>query len=376
VGESDLIDWNSSKTHWMMSPFFTATEKRLTRDAAKRLTWVKDHLWVASSGTTRTEGMKWIGISRTAFLASAQSVNAHLEVSKSDVWMNVLPPFHVSGISMFARAFVSKTKVIDLSKSQWSAEKFVVEVTKAKGSLSSLVPTQVFDLVSKKLKAPSSMRAIVVSGGAMDRELFLRARELGWPLLTAYGLTETCGQIATADLASLKAHAFPEMKLLAHAKVKLEEGRLLIQALSACDYVVTLGGNGSFSMEDPKHDGWLRTEDIVEIHGAYLEITGRTQERVKVLGELVSLNRVEEELRARVGENVCVLSVPHLRKGHALIAVFENPKSLRDCRDKIEIFQKECLPIWRLENWYAVEKFPQASLGKILKAKLKTSLNL
>lgn len=50
---------------------------------------------------------------------------------------------------------------------------------------SSLVPTQVVDLVNGEIQAPPGVRCIIVGGGALDMETGRRARALGWPWFRA-----------------------------------------------------------------------------------------------------------------------------------------------------------------------------------------------
>ena len=42
----------------------------------------------------------------------------------------------------------------------------------------------------------------MTGGGALDPSLYKQARDLGWPLLPSYGLTECGSQVATASLSS------------------------------------------------------------------------------------------------------------------------------------------------------------------------------
>ena len=64
----------------------------------------------------------------------------------------------------------------------------------------SLVPTQVHDLVKADLRAPETLKAIVVGGGHLDAATGRLARTLGWPVLASYGMTEAASQIATQTL--------------------------------------------------------------------------------------------------------------------------------------------------------------------------------
>ena len=40
-------------------------------------------------------------------------VNRHIEATESDTWFNVLPLFHVGGLSILVRAFLSGASVVN-----------------------------------------------------------------------------------------------------------------------------------------------------------------------------------------------------------------------------------------------------------------------
>lgn len=368
-----MIDWTSSESHWQLPPHLSALDRRMVNEAKAHARWIRGHVWIASSGTTRVEGQRWVGVSKAAMLTSAEAVNRHLQVAKEDVWLNVLPLHHVGGLSIFTRAHLGGNVVHGFFSKKWNATDFSNGVEKNRATLTSLVPTQVFDLVQAGLRAPSSLRAIVVGGGVLSSELYERARALGWPVLPSYGLTECCSQVATAELASLET-GLPKLKILSHVTLETREERLRIRSESLADFVLTVHPRSGLTLEDPRRHGWLLTEDRAELQDGFVRVLGRVGDRVKVLGELVSLARVEDELQRFVADPVCVLAVPHPRKGNALIAVVENPASLLRLEKDLDGFHGAANPLWRLEQCYTVDRFPRSELGKVRSAQLKAAL--
>ncbi|MCE9519375.1 MAG: AMP-binding protein [Verrucomicrobia bacterium] len=139
--------------------------------------------------TSGSEGLpKWVGLPRSAFMASARSVNAHLEATSRDRWLIALPLHHVGGFSILARCHDNGAGFFHW-QNKWDAADFAAVCAVEKISLTSLVPTQVFDLVQANLEAPPSLRAIIVGGGSLEKNLGARARTLGWPVLQSYGMT-------------------------------------------------------------------------------------------------------------------------------------------------------------------------------------------
>ncbi|MES2474668.1 MAG: AMP-binding protein, partial [Verrucomicrobiota bacterium] len=150
------------------------------------------HVLFETSGSTGSP--KWIALSKEALLISAQAVNAHLQVTKHSCWGLALPTHHVGGFGVAARAWQAGCRMAVFA-GKWNPSLFREEMAAHQVTHTSLVPTQVHDLVQAKLAAPASLRAIVVGGGHLDEATGQAARDLGWPVLASYGMTEACSQI-------------------------------------------------------------------------------------------------------------------------------------------------------------------------------------
>src|SRR5262245_55277148 len=110
---------------------------------------VKDVVWIFSSGTQSLGLVKAIGLSFDAIWESARAVNVHLQAGVKDVWSVEIPTYHVGGYSILTRAKLSNSKVVRGGK--WEAERFIKRLKEHRVTLTSLVPTQVFDLVANKV---------------------------------------------------------------------------------------------------------------------------------------------------------------------------------------------------------------------------------
>jgi|GEM_PF-3706055 len=101
----------------------------------------------------------------------------------SDRWWLSLSTRHVAGFSILARSYFSKIKAP--YEKDFSLDTKIMEEEGI--SLLSLVPTQIFDIVSRSLKAPISLKYVFVGGAPLSDNLFLKAKELGWPLVPCFG---------------------------------------------------------------------------------------------------------------------------------------------------------------------------------------------
>ena len=371
------MNWRQLIAHrWLTAPRAQGWRTRVIRQMQKQVPQVKDVMWILSSGTQTTDRVKALALTHAGILASAKAVNHHLESDRNDRWLIALPHYHVGGMSIYARAHLSAARVVPYS-GKWRPDKFAECVKRQKITLSSLVPTQVHDLVEGEVPCPPSLRAVVIGGGALDPTLYTRARALGWPLLPSYGLTECCSQVATASLASLQSTAFPTLDVLSHVEVELREQRILLRSPALCRWIAVGAPDGGFTLEDPCRAGWFVTEDLAEKQGRGLKILGRRDAVVKILGSLVPVDEVEHQARqffSALGGSLAVLAVPHARAENELILFTDSQASLRDWQSALQRFNDENPGPRRLRGLCWVPSLPIAELGKIKRAELRQLL--
>jgi o-succinylbenzoate---CoA ligase len=381
------IDWDGTDPVVLANPEWVGRADDVAF-ARANLPSLGGHLWVATSGTSADSPgrIRWVALSRTAFLRSAAAVNAHLSSTSSDVWAHALPVFHVGGVGILARASLSGASVVAGVAGRWDARAYRARVLEARATLSALVPSQIHDLVAAGLASPPSLRAVVIGGGRTDAGLYRAARALGWPCLPSYGLTETCSQVATATLESLASSGLPAaVPVLSHAEIRSgADGRLAIRASSLLTCYAEPAGDGMRAW-DPKRDGWFDTDDLGRVTSGGVEVFGRSSDVVKVLGELVSLARVEEQLwhwaRGQglpdaAGFDLAVVALPHPRLGHELVAVLastgpEDAAGESRRWDSLVAFSREALlPFERVRRLVRVGRIPRTPLGKCQRALL------
>ena len=370
----------SRQALWLLPPKLSSRQRTGVAQLKARIPSRAEMIWILSSGTQTVDVVKAIGLSREAVLASAKAVNEHLNSSASDIWSIEIPTYHIGGFAILARAQVSGARVI-AGGSRWSAKEFVQRIGKNRVTLTSLVPTQVYDLVTAQLRAPECLRAIVVGGGALAPELYLKARALGWPLLPSYGLTECASQVATAPLASLSnVNEFPTLKPLKHVDVKLDsDGRIEIRSASLCEYIA-IARDGEFTtLEDPRRAGWFPTEDRAEWSGRGLNVLGRADDIVKVLGVLVPLAQVEAEALPFFDgmirmEDYTVVALPDPRQEHRLVLVTSSLESIKKVESCVSAYNRAAPGPRRLSSLIWVPEIPRTALGKVKRRELQRML--
>ena len=340
----------------------------------------KGHVWLATSGSTaqNSSEIKWVALSKPALLASAAAVNAHLHCTRKDVWINPLPGFHVGGLGINARAYLAGSQVVDFyshGQGKWDPMQFYKMAVDANATLSALVPTQVYDLISLGLTAPNSLRAIVVGGGALQPALHCKASEMGWKLLPSYGLTECASQVATAELYSCPNHGSPPLHLLSNVAVKVgPEGTFHIKSPSLLTaYAYTTGEHCVF--HDPKVAGWFPTEDRGSVDAGVLQVFGRTANFFKIGGESVDFGRLEgiaEEVKISLsyGGDIALVPVADQRLGHAIHLAYASACDA-DIQPFIDGYNQRVMPFERIRKTHRLPHIPRSPLNKLLRQELQ-----
>jgi len=374
-----LIDWSSSQNEILLNPRLPPDEKASFMNALEGVCDLKGHIWLTTSGSSGQ--LKWVALSKEAVLVSAESVNRHLSSNSFDVWLNPLPQFHVGGLGIWARAFLSGAHVVRYvsENARWDPIQFTAQLNAVQATLTSLVPTQVYDMVLHKIRSPICLRAVIVGGGALSERLYLDALNLGWKLLPSYGLSECASQVATAELESWENEKMPMLRPLSHVELELNaQGLLRIRSLALLSLYVLLNKQGS-TVVDPKVNGWFTTEDRGIFENGMIVQISRGENFVKIGGESVDLLRLEkilDECKISVGSvfDSAMIALPDARLGHAVHLAIAGDDA--ECaQDLIAAFEKRVLPFERIKRVHCVTEIPRSPLKKVLKEKLEGLLS-
>ncbi|MDA7877058.1 AMP-binding protein [Akkermansiaceae bacterium] len=311
---------------------------------------LQGHLLFRSSGSAGV--LKWIALSKSALWWSAERVVDYLKITSDDALVLALPVHHVGGFGLVTRAQVAHCCFLEYAES-WSPVGFAEFCEQEEGTITSLVPTQISDLVREKITAPASLRAVVVGGGRLDDDLASAARALGWPLLASYGMTETASQIATQESGDEV-----DLPLIPGWEVRLDNGLLAVKGEGLLSGIVT-ASKGTFELYDPKSEGWFLTSDLAELHDGSLRILCRSDRRVKVLGELIDLDALEDFWTEKTGAPTALVALPDERRGQTLHLSFEGKADL------IESLNTSLPGPERLASWESLAALPRNGLGKI-----------
>jgi acyl-CoA synthetase (AMP-forming)/AMP-acid ligase II len=229
----------------------------------------------------------------------------------------------------------------------------------------SLVPALLDRLLSTEIVlAPGSLRAVLVGGAPCSYRVLALAHERGLPVLTTYGLTEACAQVATRRYAERHRAPSPDGAPVGVALPGV--------GLRIVDGVVELRGPTLFSgyAGEPATDPagvWFRTGD----RGALtpegeLTILGRLTDVIITGGENVDPLEVEAALERLPGVlEACVLGVPDPTFGETVGVLFV-PKEPAPKPENLLIDLQDRLARYKLpRRWLAVPELPRLPSGKL-----------
>jgi len=380
VDELKNLDfWESPESCVMVNPRSEEAVKMATEVEA----WMagRDDLqgciWVATSGSSGRP--RFVCLSKAGMLKSAAVVNQHLQISTADRWLCGLPEFHVGGLGIYARAVQSDCEVITFEES-WNPEKFRRVIEKDQITLTSLVPTQLYDLVINSFSSPESLRVVVVGGEKIDSELGEKARQLGWPVVQSYGLTEAGSQVATEPIEALKKNFSGEwLEILPCWQVRVKKNRLHIKGDPLCRGYLEISGDDNIKYTAAVDaEGWLTTSDRVEIRCVdereELRVLGRIDDVIKILGEQVSLDQLKRRFQNSFREHAGVadgslLALPDERKGHRIVALIVADEG--SIGDLIDVYNAQVAPYERIDEIRIVKEIPRTALGKVRRQELR-----
>ncbi len=316
-----------------------------------------DYFLVPSSGSSKKfdESVKLICLHRDAVLNSARRFNSYFTAGPENHWGLVLPKFHVAGLGTYARAHLSGAKVFE-------------NETEPLINFISMVPAQVFDLVSKKKKPWPALKKVLVGAGWLNSEIKSQAITFGWPLFETYGMTETASMVAIKQNDVLTA--------LPGVDFETENKYLKIKCNSLLTAIIQKKQNG-IQISQPVKEGFYLSEDLAEVSGDQLILKGRATEFIKILGEGVSIAELKEIFevlaikRSIPAIRAVLLPVEQKRRGYDLILAVEKSVDSETIKQVVQEFNQKVRPYEKIQRTVAVQRIPHSELGKIKTQELK-----
>ncbi|MGA7097199.1 MAG: AMP-binding protein [Acidimicrobiia bacterium] len=284
------------------------------------------------------------------WLAAAEASQAHLGYDGDDVWLLAMPLYHVGGLSIVVRSAYTGGTVRILPEFQPST---FAAALRGDVTMASVVPTMLSRLLDHDPGPYEGLRAVLVGGGPIPDGLLERASEARIPVLPTYGMTETCGQVATLRPGSVieaKADPLPGVELRIGPDDRIA---LRCPMLSP----------GYLGEPDRERGGWFVTNDLgaLDADGA-LRLRGRADTVIVTGGENVVPEIVEGALMRVDGiEDALVIGVADADWGEQVCCVYVGDVD----HGALDSELRKSLPTHMIpKRWVRVDTIPVAGPGK------------
>lgn len=301
-------------------------------------------LIVESSGSTGTP--KRIELSRDSLLASAKASDEAL--GGAGQWLLALPINYIAGINVLVRSLVADTAPVMMNTTlPFTAAAFANSAgfMRAERRYVSLVPTQLQRLLVEArndgylLSLLRRFDAILVGGQAIDAAVLAEAEAQNLNIVRSYGMAETAGGCVYDGL-------------------PLDGVKL---AISADGQIQVSGPTLAEGVAD--ETGWYTTSDLGSIEGGKLRVLGRVNRVLNSGGLKVSLDLIEETVRAIGGVvEAAVISVPDAEWGERAAVVYVGSPEVADfiAADSLSQLGPAAKPV----RVVRVDTIPRLSSGK------------
>lgn len=338
-----------------------------------------------SSGTTgRSKGV----ICTHRNLVYMAGVLRHVWGSaREDIYLCVVPLFHMFGFSVFVCGAVAAGAVV-VVMGRYSLEGVLEAVERRGVTRVPAVPPMVVQLVRMVHLAGDydlkSLREVICSGAPLAREHMERFAAC-YPNITlsqCYGLTESSGPVTLCDGVEGRCH-LSIGRLIPSIEAKIadvrsgkplppnQNGELCLRGLP-----VMLGylNNPEATSSAIDEEGWLHTGDLCYIDSRGLVyVVDRIKELIKYKAYQVAPAELEDILSTHPGvADVAVISHPDEEAGEIPMACVVRKAGLEIKKDELIAFvDDKVAPYKRIRKVMFVEYIPRSPSGKIIRRLLK-----
>ena len=317
---------------------------------------------------------KAVQLTHKNILHNVDVVPTLVHLDYKDVFLSVLPLFHVFGLTcnFWLPSILGATMVTYPNPLEYKTVSDLAREFKA--TFIAATPSFFYGYLQKSQPGDFSTIKIAVAGADKLPEKVFDGflKKHGIKILEGYGATETSPLISVTYPGHFKVGSIGlpvqgvQVRIVDINTDKIlgpnQEGKILVKGDN-----VMLGYLGDLEETSLRiRNGWYDTGDIGLIdEEGYLWHKGRLKRFVKVGGEMVSLVKVEGLLSELLPENVicCVVDVPNSTKGADVVAAVANGDF--DQHKVLKALKKALPSIAVPKHFYIIEDIPMMASGKV-----------
>ncbi|AOV07646.1 long-chain-fatty-acid--CoA ligase [Sporosarcina ureilytica] len=345
-----------------------------------------------TSGTTGNP--KGVMLTHRSNYLHALSAMHHLRVHDDDIYLHVLPMFHVNGWG--SPFYYTANGATHICLRRATPAKIFDAIHKHKATAVHMAPTVLNSLLQlhDEAKPETGENVRVMIAGSAPPPAFIRRveDELGWTFIQVYGMTETSPLTLTSASRSTEEHLTEEQKVRLKAKagypmigcdvrVVDENGNEVPHDGHSLGEIVVYGHGvmkgywkNKEETEEAIQNGWLHTGDMGTIDEfGHIDITDRKKDIIISGGENISSIEIEGVLYEHPSIlEAAVIAVPHEKWGetpHAYIVLREGHTLTEE---EVIAFSRSKLAHFKaVTSITFIDELPKTASGKIQKVQLR-----
>lgn len=316
---------------------------------------------------------KAVQLTHKNILANIESTVQSIYFSESDVFMSVLPLFHVFGLmTCFWVPFTFGCSVVT-HPNPLEYQAIVTSVKKYLATVFIATPTFFYGYLQKSNLGDFKSLRMLIAGGDKLTDVVRNGykQKHGLTIYEGYGATETSPVISLNIPNAIKDGSIG--RPLPNVEVKIVDVETHKELPVGCEGKIWVKGDlvmkgylgDKEKTQEVIHDGWYDTGDMGIIdNDGFVWHKGRLRRFVKIGGEMVSLVAIEGKLKESLADDCqcCVVEVPHPIKGAEIVATVTRPV---DESFLLAELAKEFPPLAIPKRFLQMESLPIMGNGKI-----------
>lgn len=330
---------------------------------------------------------KVVPLKRRQIMFATQSSAVNFKPDANRYWLLCLPLNHIGGISIILRSILYGSAIFRMDR----FDEHQIRVFLSENRLfqiASLVPTMLSRLLDDHLfQLHLDFKALLLGGGPITPELIERSLERGIPIVSSYGMTETCAQIAANPMLQPRGIYTPKKSvgtIFKPNEVQIrdpesgsvmpanEHGEIWLRGPQVIDEYE----NPEITARSFDDNGWFRTGDMGHVNRQrQLFLKNRRTDRIISGGENVDPIEVEAAIKSIEGvTEAAITGIPDTEWGQKVVAlvVLKTEGNMHALSKKeINSALKKKLSGFKIPKEIRfVQQIPKTSLGKIRRGEL------
>jgi len=319
-------------------------------DFCKQWTDGQENFTINTSGSTGKP--KPIKISRIQMEASAKMTIGALSLQKNDNALVCLNTSYIAGKMMLVRGMVSH---LNMYITEPSSNPLVHVPNDLEIDFMALVPLQldaIFNGSKDEVDKLNKMKAVIVGGAPISRQLSEKIKQLRCPIYATYGMTETVSHIALKRLNGDNSNPF--YHLLDRVKIGQDDrGCLTINSiLTNHETILT---NDVVNLINEKEFEWLGRADLVINSGGVKIHPEQTEDQIKDL--LIDNQWIT---------NLILIGLPDEQLGEKVVLLLEGIQRSKFNLESLRCLLSSTISTYSVpKEFYVMDEFIYTETGKV-----------